>query len=175
MRRDASLGMSMDCLSDVTLISFEYCDVIKRVARFCMDSKSLERYDCEGFQIDDAYSSFGRTNVRYASFLMSEDADLRFRRRKPSVREASEQMDSMCVTHDKDDVRCTPRYLYILVLLTGVDFMLYRCSVVLCLRENDITLHFARLRGICASSHHEEMTSRSCCRVLISVVLWMGL
>lgn len=31
--------------------------------------------------MDDAYSSFGRTYVRYASFFMSGDADRKLRRK----------------------------------------------------------------------------------------------
>lgn len=62
--------------------------------------------------MDDAYSSFGRTYVKYASFLTSGDADLRLRRRKPSVRRASEQMDCTCGANERDGYMCTPRYLY---------------------------------------------------------------
>lgn len=61
MRRDSRVGSSIDCFSAVTLIFLEYCEVIKRAARFCTDSSSLARYACDGFQMDDAYSSFGRT------------------------------------------------------------------------------------------------------------------
>lgn len=45
--------------------------------------------------MDDAYTSFGRTYVKHANFLMSADADLRLRRRYPSVCDASEQMVSI--------------------------------------------------------------------------------
>lgn len=62
--------------------------------------------------MDDAYSSFGRTYVKYASCLTSGDADFRLRRRKPSLRRASEHLDCTCGANERDWFMCTPRYLY---------------------------------------------------------------
>lgn len=64
IRRDSSECRFKDCFRAVTLVLVEYCEQIKRAARFCMASNLWVRYACEGCQIDDAYSSFGRTNVR---------------------------------------------------------------------------------------------------------------
>lgn len=68
IRRDSSECRFKDCFSAVTLVLGEYCEQIKRVARFCMASNFWVRYACEGCKIDVAYSSSGRTNVGLASF-----------------------------------------------------------------------------------------------------------
>lgn len=77
------------------------------------------------------------------------------------MRDASAQMVSTCVTHDKEDVRCKPRYLYEFVGSIGIELMLYAQDATECLRENDKILHFERLSGISDFSHHEEIVSRS--------------
>lgn len=53
----------MDSFKDVTLLPEEYSEVMKRAARFCMASRLDVKYAWDGCQIDEAYSSLGRTNV----------------------------------------------------------------------------------------------------------------
>lgn len=81
MRREARLGRSREFFSEVILTLYEYWAVMNRVARFWMDSKLSERYACEGCHMDEAYSSFGRTNVKYASFFISAEEVFRFGRK----------------------------------------------------------------------------------------------
>lgn len=48
-RRHPRDGSSIDCFRAVTLISLDYCEVIKRAARFWTDSSSFARYAWDGF------------------------------------------------------------------------------------------------------------------------------
>lgn len=64
MRRDARAGSDRMCFKAVIRMYGEYRDDIKHAARFGTASISSVISDCDGCQMDDAYSSFGRTYAR---------------------------------------------------------------------------------------------------------------
>ena len=115
----------------------------------------------------DAYSSWGQTNVLYATSFVCLGAKAKFRLRNPKVLVAFDDISEICWPQSRSSVMVIPRYLADWTCSNICWYNEY--SNLICLsgrcRDTLIEWHLATLNFICQSASHCASRSRSSCKI----------
>ena len=120
---------------------------------------------CWGFQIEELYSNFGRTNVWYALSLTILGHYLKLRLTNPRTREAFDVMLSICWLYFILSVNSTPKYRSCFTTSNVLFFILYLDLDLFLSIPIFIITHLSLLNSICQVSLHSTSLLRSSCRI----------